>query len=844
MKHCAISFITVVLMGLNSAAGAVIGEHNAATASLTNETLTVQWDLSNGTFDCYRSTGAQIVSNGFSAVQTDEALITSCDERFTRQAEIADSNNNLGSGKTMTMHCHDTDRIMDIDIAVSLYEGEDYFTIEITAVNVSSHNLSLIELQPMCANHETAGGIALTDNPADIRISTSGYFFTDPGTIATFADRPTIASWWNITLLDKQKRNALTAGFITKTMCESYLTARQIQDPASNESFSLETHCTLLMPGHTTGGTNALQPWSRPDEIGFSKKLPVTLKQKSQLNSDLLAVIVGSDPFAVLEKYASLNRQHNNISITATPPMGWSTWPYYYWALDENEILRNADFIAEHLKPYGMEYVQLDGGWQLKAGQWQADETLFPHGMKWLADQIRKRGLKPAIWISPFEIDETTEVFKQHKDWLFKNSDGSLLVVGKAHSKAPALMPKTTAGQVPKVYGLDVTHPEAREWLYRLFKQVTDEWGYEFVKIDWAYTTYAVSPTYYDPTQTKTQAFRLAMQTIRDGIGKNSYLLNCGLRTAMGIGDSTRISADSAATWANISKSNGQARAIGRCYFEHNNLWCNDPDMLMVRAPLTPSQLQTVAPVREKLDKRFAMGGFALEEARALATIVALSGGQFLNGDNLCELSPDRLDILKKVLPVYPHAARPLDYFDTTFPSVFCLSIKKEFEDWDILALFNWTDEPARKPVTMTQSKPNTATTYLAYDFWQEKFLGAFNDHLDIDIKPRSVSLLSIHERTNAPQIISTNRHFTQGAVDLQHVKWDLSTNTLSGISTGIPLCPYTITVYVPSAYKFLNATTSAPEFHTHAPASDILTVTMIPHDEPTMHWQLNFTQH
>ena len=37
--------------------------------------------------------------------------------------------------------------------------------------------------------------------------------------------------------------------------------------------------------------------------------------------------------------------------------------------------------------------------------------------MKWLADEIRKRGLKPGIWLSPYEVVETAEIFINHKDW-------------------------------------------------------------------------------------------------------------------------------------------------------------------------------------------------------------------------------------------------------------------------------------------------------------------------------------------------------------------------------------------------------------------------------------------
>ena len=68
-------------------------------------------------------------------------------------------------------------------------------------------------------------------------------------------------------------------------------------------------------------------------------------------------------------------------------------------------FLANAEFMARHLKPYGMEWVQIDDGYQQTFGDWQGNH-LYPHGMQWLATQIRRLGLKPGIWIAPYAIAE------------------------------------------------------------------------------------------------------------------------------------------------------------------------------------------------------------------------------------------------------------------------------------------------------------------------------------------------------------------------------------------------------------------------------------------------------
>lgn len=44
-------------------------------------------------------------------------------------------------------------------------------------------------------------------------------------------------------------------------------------------------------------------------------------------------------------------------------PMGWNSWDCWGASADENIIRRNAEFMAEHLKPFGYEYVVLDIQW-------------------------------------------------------------------------------------------------------------------------------------------------------------------------------------------------------------------------------------------------------------------------------------------------------------------------------------------------------------------------------------------------------------------------------------------------------------------------------------------------
>ena len=49
--------------------------------------------------------------------------------------------------------------------------------------------------------------------------------------------------------------------------------------------------------------------------------------------------------------------------IEQYPPMGWNSWDCYGTSVTEAVVRQNASYMAEHLKPYGWEYVVVDIQW-------------------------------------------------------------------------------------------------------------------------------------------------------------------------------------------------------------------------------------------------------------------------------------------------------------------------------------------------------------------------------------------------------------------------------------------------------------------------------------------------
>src|SRR5262249_49996340 len=162
--------------------------------------------------------------------------------------------------------------------------------------------------------------------------------------------------------------------------------------------------------------------------------------------------------------------------------------------------------------------------------------------------------------------------------------------------------------------------------------------------------------------------------------GDHCHLLDCGPgETSVGLIDSMRIELDSGYGFAKdvwktyFADPACSASAAAKRYYFHKRTWINDVDHVC-------------------------MALLSDQQSEAAATIIALSGGNMISGDRLVDLSPNKLEILKKITPSFGEAAVPVDLFDTDMPSVFALKIKKPFATWTVIGFFNASlTEPVEK---------------------------------------------------------------------------------------------------------------------------------------------------
>ena len=107
--------------------------------------------------------------------------------------------------------------------------------------------------------------------------------------------------------------------------------------------------------------------------------------------------------------------------------------------------------------------------------------------------------------------------------------------------------------------------PQVERWLRDLFREVTDSWGYDYVKIDFLYGA-AIAGRRHDASATRVDSYRRGLAAVRAGVGDTRFVLGCGalMGASVGIIDGQRIGPDVAPWWRFRRKGMSPMRAAGR----------------------------------------------------------------------------------------------------------------------------------------------------------------------------------------------------------------------------------------------------------------------------------------
>jgi alpha-galactosidase len=427
---------------------------------------------------------------------------------------------------------------------------------------------------------------------------------------------------------------------------------------------------------------------------------------------------------------------------------GWCSWYQLYTTVSEQDVRRNLANLVERrdLLPGGL--IQLDDGFQYAVGDWLEVNDKFPSGMPGLVGDIRQQGFVPGLWLAPFLLSANSHTFAAHPDWVVRDDAGQPL---------NALFNWGAAN-----YVLDTTQPGALDYIRHAVHTATREWGYAYLKLDFLYAA-ALRGRRHDPTLTSVQVYRRALRAMRDVAG-DRFILASGapLLPSVGLVDGMRIGSDVAAEWGRDGHSDGPALSnamratLARGWF-HGRWWTNDPDCVIVRAHDTE---------------------LSLDEVRAWAAVVALSGGMLFVGDDVSEVEPDRLELLSRLLPPSGHAAEVAPRVVDRMPQRLHLRIERAWATWSVIGIGNWSDNAVTAAFEPAEwGLP--AAVYHVFDLWSGEYLGR-HQRLSLGrLAAHALRLLSVHPDLGRPQTVGSTGHLLGPAMDLADEHWEPASGAL-----------------------------------------------------------------
>jgi alpha-galactosidase len=376
------------------------------------------------------------------------------------------------------------------------------------------------------------------------------------------------------------------------------------------------------------------------------------------------------------------------------PPAGWCSWYCFGARVTAKNVMDNLSAIAKDVPQ--LKYVQLDDGYQPAMGDWLETGKAFGGDVQGVLKAIREQGFEPAIWVAPFIAESGSHLFQQHPDWFMKGEDGKPL---------PASAVTFQGWRRGPWYALDGTNPEVQRHLETVFRTMRREWGVTYFKLDANFWGAMHGGRLYDPRATRIEAYRRGMEAVLRGAG-DSFILGCNhpIWPSFGLIHGSRSSGDIKRTWDTIEK---VARQNLSRNWQNGRLWWNDPDALVLS------------------------GSLPAEEYRFHATATLASGGLVLSGDDLSTLPPERLSMLKKLLPPTGVAA--------DFPDESLKQGVVRLKDRTLVFLLNWDAAPAKIAVKLPRAGKVT-------DLWSGQDYGRRQGSVEVELKAHEGTVLVIAE--------------------------------------------------------------------------------------------------
>ncbi len=443
-----------------------------------------------------------------------------------------------------------------------------------------------------------------------------------------------------------------------------------------------------------------------------------------EFETETLTLRTSDDGFKLMTDYADVNIECEKDFTDAQTP-GWNSWDYYRWTVTEEEVLENARFIAND--PVLSKYVKriiVDDGWQYCYGEWEAN-PLFPHGMKYLAEELTKLGFEPGIWIAPTIVEPHCRIAQWDYDMLAKGESGEPCLSYSCMQRFG--------------FVLDPTVEKSRKFLYDLFTRYADM-GYKYFKLDFIWQTLKARK-FADPTVPRSKIQELIMQPICEAVKGKAAILGCNYLFESGnkYVDAVRTGSDIHATWHNIQTN---TTSVAARFWTHNRLWINDPDFALCRGfdtsddPDITRLLPCLVYIDEEMEnaERFTkpLVDVNRKELEILLSMVICAAGARNLSDKMSLLNKSGLDLARRTVSAEPgEVAIPLDLFERELPETWLQPVNGRHR----ILLINWKDESEKHVFDLAEHGLDGTS---AVNFWNDEPVVIENGRIEVELPARS----------------------------------------------------------------------------------------------------------
>jgi len=418
------------------------------------------------------------------------------------------------------------------------------------------------------------------------------------------------------------------------------------------------------------------------------------------------------------------------------PPMGWNSWDCYGPTIVESEVKANADYMADHLKDFGWQYIVVDIRWYVandKSGGYNEKDPVynidnygrflpavnrFPSsadgkGFKPLADYIHSKGLKFGI-----HVMRGVPVIAVRD---------SLPVLGTAVTAKDIYSPDDQCMWLKDMYTVDYLKKGAQDY-YNSILKLYASWGVDFVKID------DLSSPYHAEE----------IEMIRKAIDQTGRKIV--LSTSPGPTPFKDVN--------HIKQNANMWRTVG-------DLWDNWPQLkeeFSVLERWAPYVSEGAWPDGDMLPlghigiraERGAgrMSNLTRDEQYTLMTLFSIFRSPLMFGGNLPDNDDFTLSLItnKDVLDVNQHSTNGKQLFRDNDFIAWTADDPKSGDKY--LALFNARDSSASAEISVKFKLIGLTGAHAVKDLWTGENLGNFTDSFVSTINRHGAGLYRIHLKT------------------------------------------------------------------------------------------------